>query len=133
MRFHGMAHTDVVARDYAAADGDARVVLLAHLDGRVVAVAGYDRLREPSAAEVAFAVADEMHGRGLATRMLEQLAEVATACAITRFDAVVLASDGAMLGVFAGAGFDMGGTRRTPRSSRPTRRRRATPSCAWRR
>jgi acyl-CoA synthetase (NDP forming) len=107
MRFLGPAHTDVVARDYAAADGDARVALLAHLDGRVIAVAGYNRLREPTAAEVAFAVADEMHGRGLATRMLEQLAEVAAARGIVRFDAEVLADNRAMLGVFAGAGFDV--------------------------
>jgi acyl-CoA synthetase (NDP forming)/GNAT superfamily N-acetyltransferase len=95
-----------VARDYAHADGDARVTLLAHLDGRVVAVAGYDRLNEPTAAEVAFAVADEMHGRGLATRLLEQLAEIAAARSITRFDAAVMAGNRAMLGVFAGAGFD---------------------------
>ena len=96
----------MVARDYAHADGDARVTLLAHLDERVVAVAGYDRLNEPGAAEVAFAVADEMHGRGLATRLLEQLAEIAAAHAITRFDAAVMAGNRAMLGVFAGAGFD---------------------------
>jgi acyl-CoA synthetase (NDP forming)/GNAT superfamily N-acetyltransferase len=95
-----------VARDYAHADGDARVTLLAHLDGRVVAVAGYDRLNEPMAAEVAFAVADEMHGRGLATRLLEQLAEIAASRSITRFDAAVMAGNRAMLGVFAGAGFD---------------------------
>jgi GNAT superfamily N-acetyltransferase len=107
MRFHGVPRTDVVAHDYAHADGDARVVLLAHLGGRIVAVAGYDRLREPIAAEVAFAVADEMHGRGLATRMLEQLAEVAAARGIVRFDADVMAGNRAMLGVFAGAGFDV--------------------------
>jgi acyl-CoA synthetase (NDP forming) len=82
------------------------VTLLAHLDDRVVAVAGYDRLNEPGAAEVAFAVADEMHGRGLATRLLEQLAEIAAARSITRFDAAVMAGNRAMLGVFAGAGFD---------------------------
>jgi acetate---CoA ligase (ADP-forming) len=101
-----MGRTDVVARDYANADGDARMTLLAHLDERVVAVAGYDRLNEPGAAEVAFAVADEMHGRGLATRLLEQLAEIAASRAITRFDAEVMAGNRAMLGVFAGAGFD---------------------------
>jgi acyl-CoA synthetase (NDP forming)/RimJ/RimL family protein N-acetyltransferase len=106
LRFHGMGRTDVVARDYAHADGDARMTLLAHLDERVVAVAGYDRLNEPGAAEVAFAVADEMHGRGLATRLLEQLAEIAAALGITRFDAEVMAGNRAMLGVFAGAGFD---------------------------
>jgi acyl-CoA synthetase (NDP forming) len=82
------------------------VTLLAHLDGRVVAVAGYDRLNEPGAAEVAFAVADEMHGRGLATRLLEQLAEIAAARGISRFDAEVMAGNRGMLGVFAGAGFD---------------------------
>jgi acetate---CoA ligase (ADP-forming) len=107
MRFHGHARTDVLSRDYAHADGDTRVILLAHLGDRVVAVAGYDRLREPTAAEVAFAVADEMQGRGLATRMLEQLADVAAARGITRFDAEVLAENRAMLGVFAGAGFDV--------------------------
>jgi acetate---CoA ligase (ADP-forming) len=106
MRFHGVGRTDVVARDYAQADGDARVALLARLGGRVVAVAGYHRLNEPTAAEVAFAVADEMQGRGLATRMLEQLAEVAAERGITRFDAEVMAGNRRMLGVFSGAGFD---------------------------
>jgi acyl-CoA synthetase (NDP forming)/GNAT superfamily N-acetyltransferase len=82
------------------------VALLARLGDRVVAVAGYHRLNEPSAAEVAFAVADEMQGRGLATRMLEQLADVAAERGITRFDAEVMAGNRRMLGVFAGAGFD---------------------------
>jgi acyl-CoA synthetase (NDP forming)/GNAT superfamily N-acetyltransferase len=107
MRFHGVARTDVIARDYAHADGDARVMLLAHLGAQVVALAGYDRLREPTAAEIAFAVADEMQGRGLATRLLEQLAEVAAARGIVRFDAEVMAGNRAMLGVFASAGFDV--------------------------
>ena len=56
MRFHGAGRTDLISRDYARADGDARVALLAHLGDRVVAVAGSDRLTEPDAAEVAFAV-----------------------------------------------------------------------------
>src|SRR3954468_20535460 len=107
LRFHGHGRTDIVARDYASADGDARVALLAHLGGRVVAVAGYDRLNEPGAAEVAFAVADDQHGRGLATRMLEQLAEVAAERGIERFDAEVMAENRPMLGVFSHAGFDV--------------------------
>jgi acetate---CoA ligase (ADP-forming) len=82
------------------------VALLARVGERVVAVAGYHRLNEPAAAEVAFAVADEMQGRGLATRLLEQLAEIATERGITRFDAAVMAGNRRMLGVFAGAGFD---------------------------
>ena len=39
-----------------------------------MALASYDRLRDPTAAEVAFAVADELQGLGIATRLLEQLA-----------------------------------------------------------
>jgi acyl-CoA synthetase (NDP forming)/RimJ/RimL family protein N-acetyltransferase len=105
LRFHGAGRTDLISRDYATADGDARVPLLAHLGDRVVAVAGYDRLNEPDAAEVAFAVADDLHGRGLATRMLEQLADIAAQRGITRFDAEVMTENRAMLHVFANAGF----------------------------
>jgi acyl-CoA synthetase (NDP forming)/RimJ/RimL family protein N-acetyltransferase len=106
-RFHGAGRTDIVSRDYAAADGDARLALLARFGERVVAVAGYDRLNEPGVAEVAFAVADDMQGRGLATRMLEQLAEVGAERGVRRFDAEVLSDNRAMLHVFAGAGFDV--------------------------
>jgi acetate---CoA ligase (ADP-forming) len=107
LRFHGFSRTDRPARDYANADGDARVALLARLGERVVAVAGYDRLNEPAAAEVAFAVSEDLRGRGMATSMLEQLAEVAADRGITRFDAEVLADNRAMLRVFSGAGFDV--------------------------
>src|SRR3954454_12082534 len=107
MRFHGHGRTDVVARDYASADGDTRVALLAHLGERVVAVASYDRLNEPGVAEVAFAVADDLHGRGLPPRMLEQLAGVAAERGLRRFDAEVMADNRPMLHVFAGAGFDV--------------------------
>ena len=71
----------------------------------VVAVAGFDGLREPRAAEVAFAVADDFQRRGAGTRMLEQLAEIAAERGITRFDAEVMFENRAMLGVFEGAGF----------------------------
>ena len=40
----------------------------------MVAVANYVRLRDPAVAEAAFAVADEHQGRGIGTRLLEQLA-----------------------------------------------------------
>ena len=79
--------------------------LIARHDGRVVAVAGFDGLREPRAAEVAFAVADDFQRRGAGTRMLEQLAEIAAERGINRFDAEVMFDNRAMLGVFEGAGF----------------------------
>ena len=62
LRFHGFGRVDGPAREYAEADGDDRVALIGRHGDRVVAAAGYDRLREPGAAEVAFAVADDFHG-----------------------------------------------------------------------
>lgn len=105
MRFHGYVRSDRVAAHYAAADGENRVALLAHRGGEIVAVAGYERLRELGAAEVAFAVLASEQGRGLGTRMLEQLAAHAAEHGIDRFDASVLAENRRMLGVFSSAGF----------------------------
>jgi RimJ/RimL family protein N-acetyltransferase len=107
MRFHGYARSDVAARAVVEAGGPDRCSLVARHDGRVVAVAGFDGLREMGAAEVAFAVADDFQRRGAATRMLEQLAEIATERGITRFYAEVLFANRAMLGVFEGAGFEV--------------------------
>jgi RimJ/RimL family protein N-acetyltransferase len=73
----------------------------------VVAAARYEALREPGVAEVAFAVADDFQARGAATRMLEQLAEIAAERGVRRFIAQVLTSNKPMLGVFGRAGFDV--------------------------
>ena len=48
-----------------------------HRRTRSSRVANYVRLRDPAAAEVAFAVADEYQRRGIGTRLLEQLAALA--------------------------------------------------------
>ncbi len=74
---------------------------------RVVAVANYVRLRDPKLAEAAFAVADAHQGRGIGTRLLEQLAARAAAVGIERFVAYVLPDNRAMLGVFESAGFQL--------------------------
>src|SRR5262249_60178021 len=58
-------------------------------------------------AEVAFAVADDYHGRGLATLLLGQLAEVAVANGIHVFEAEVLPSNYRMLDVFRQSGFPL--------------------------
>jgi acetate---CoA ligase (ADP-forming) len=105
MRLHGYGRTDIAARAASEAGGLDRFALIARHDGSVVAVAGFDGLREPRAAEVALAVADDFQRRGAGTRMLEQLAEIAAERGITRFDAEVQFSNRAMLGVFEGAGF----------------------------
>ena len=78
-------------------------------DGRevVVAVGNYERLRDPAAAEAAFAVADPYQRRGIGTRLVEQLALRAGREGIDRFVAEVLADNRDMLGVFEGLGFEL--------------------------
>ena len=55
-------------------------------------------------AEVAFAVADHMHHRGIATLLLEHLVSLARSRGITTFTAETLTENKAMLNVFADAG-----------------------------
>ncbi len=105
MRFHGVVRTEFPARHVVEAGGVDRFALICRHGERVVAVASYDCLREPGAAEVSFAVADDFRRRWTATRLLEQLAAVAAERGIRRFYAEVLADNTAAMGVFQGAGF----------------------------
>ena len=112
LRFHGVpALTPALAERVLAPDWVERGALIGTLAGtngaRVVAVATYDRLRDPAKAEVSFAVADALQGRGIGTRLLEQLAEIAGAHGIERFVAMVLPENVAMLRVFSDVGFDV--------------------------
>jgi acetyl coenzyme A synthetase (ADP forming)-like protein len=74
---------------------------------RVVAVANYERLRDPTIAEAAFAVADTYQRRGIGTRLVEQLAALAGRQGIERIVAEVLADNRDMLGVFSAIGFEL--------------------------
>ena len=80
-----------------------KVALLAISDGEVVGVASYVS-EVPGQAEVAFAVADHMHNRGVATLLLEHLISFARSHQITTFAAETLTENKAMLNVFADAG-----------------------------
>jgi acyl-CoA synthetase (NDP forming)/GNAT superfamily N-acetyltransferase len=71
---------------------------------RVVAHAVFE-VERPGRAEVAFAVADEMQGRGVATLLLAHLAQVASARGIHTFTATVLPENRRMIGVFRESGF----------------------------
>jgi len=104
-RFNGFVRTDLPARLDAEADGDDRVALAAWGPDRVVALGSFERLREPGVAEVAFAVADDFQGRGVATRILERLTEIAVERGIDRFVAEVEAGNKAMRRVFERVGF----------------------------
>ncbi len=73
-------------------------------DFSLVGQAGYARISHETA-EVAFAVADVMQGRGLATILLAHLAEVAHDRGITAFEAEVLPENHRMIAVFRDSGF----------------------------
>jgi acyl-CoA synthetase (NDP forming)/RimJ/RimL family protein N-acetyltransferase len=77
--------------------------LLAWLGSRLVGVASYE-LAGPDTAEVAFAVPDDLHGRGIATLLLEHLVSIARERGLHAFTAETLADNTAMLAVFSGAG-----------------------------
>ena len=84
-----------------------RAALVAMLGDDIIADARYDRWPGKDEAEVAFVVADEHHGRGISTLLLEHLAAIARLNGIVRFTAEVLADNRPMLAVFAKAGWPM--------------------------
>jgi acyl-CoA synthetase (NDP forming)/GNAT superfamily N-acetyltransferase len=79
--------------------------LLAWLDGDLVGVASYELQGQAEGfAEIAFAVPDRMHGRGVATLLLEHLVSLARSHGLRGFTAETLSENTAMLRVFADAG-----------------------------
>ena len=81
--------------------------LLAWQGGRLVGVAAYEPAGKPGVAEVACAVADDMHGRGIASLLLEHLVWRARQRGMRAFMAETLAENSAMLRVFTDAGLPM--------------------------
>ncbi len=112
-RFHGFPSlASATIEPFVEPDWDERGSLMGTLSEagraeRVVALANFVRLRDRSCAEVAFAVADELQGQGVGTRLLEQLAEPAGEAGITTFVAEVMPDNTPMLRVFEAAGFDV--------------------------
>ena len=78
--------------------------LLAWQGDRLVGVAAYEPAGKPGVAEVAFAVSDDMHGRGIASVLLEHLVWRARQSGLRAFTAETLAENSAMLRVFADVG-----------------------------
>ena len=95
---------DHEARRVTREPGPDHEALLAWLGGRLVGVASYEVTGQPGAAEIAFAVPDDMHGRGIATLLLEHLVSLARRRRLHAFTAEALADNAAMLRVFADAG-----------------------------
>jgi RimJ/RimL family protein N-acetyltransferase len=67
---------------------------------RIVCGIRYVRLTSPEAAEIALTVHDDFQNRGIGTFMVKLLARLAYEKGIRRFEADVLAENGAMLHVF---------------------------------
>ena len=108
LRFHGFpALGQKLVTPFLDPDWDERGALIGCFEGRIVALANYARLRDRRAAEVAFTVDDEFQGRGIGTRLLEQLVELAASVGIEEFVAEVLPENRSMLVVFRDAGFDV--------------------------
>jgi GNAT superfamily N-acetyltransferase len=82
---------------------DARTYVLLK-DGRVIGIADVERCDE-STSEIAFLVADDSHGLGVATLLLERAAEDARQAGVAWFVADVLAINHPMIEVLADAGF----------------------------
>lgn len=85
-------------------EGPDHAALLARLDDKLIGVASYEPTERPGVAEIAFAVSDEMHGRGVATLLLEHLVSLARQRRLTAFAAETLPENVAMQRVFADAG-----------------------------
>ena len=76
--------------------------------GRIVAFAGFYPGDGPvNRAEVAFAIADALQGRGIGTRLLERLADIAQEKGIRWFDAFVLGENRPMMDVFLESGYQV--------------------------
>jgi acetyl coenzyme A synthetase (ADP forming)-like protein len=94
------------AKVLASVDYNDTFALVGELGGRLVGVARYYRDEKAhDRAEVAFLIEDALQGRGIATRMLERLAEIAREKGITTFDAYVLGDNRKMMDVFMHTGF----------------------------
>jgi acyl-CoA synthetase (NDP forming)/GNAT superfamily N-acetyltransferase len=110
MRFFNLSRlaAETEARRICREPRTGHTALLALSGGEVVGCASYDALGGAEGpgpvAEIAFAVADHMHHRGIATLLLEHLVSFARSHQITVFTAQTLAENTPMLRVFADAG-----------------------------
>ncbi len=71
----------------------------------IIAIGRYYRLPNKTTAEVAFVIEDPYQGKGIGTRLMEWLANVARDNGITTFEASVLAENEEMMTVFRDYGF----------------------------
>ncbi len=91
-------------------NGTDRVAFVVETTGGIVAVGRYERMGDPTGAEVAFVVADAYQHHGLGSLLLARLVERAREVGITTFYAEILDGNRAMLGVLRDSGYPMTST-----------------------
>ena len=107
LRFFGTSSVaaEQAARRICREPGSDHAALLAMQDGRVVGYGIYERFGAGSpSAEVAMAIADDMHNRGVGTLLLEHLISLARGRGVRTLVAETLSENALMLKVFADAG-----------------------------
>jgi GNAT superfamily N-acetyltransferase len=97
--FTGAANMDFAAHLAASTGADRYGLIACDAAGVIVAHALYVRL-DDTRAEVGVEVADHLHGRGLGTLLIGDLARVAESHGVSRFTAQVLPENREMLEVF---------------------------------
>jgi acetyl coenzyme A synthetase (ADP forming)-like protein len=106
-RFMAVPRIDVHrVKALATVDYENEFALVGESQRGIVALAGFYRSgTSPDRAEVAFAIADHFQGRGIGTRMLERLADIARTRGVRTFNAYVLGENRRMMEVFLDCGF----------------------------
>jgi|GEM_PF-944461 len=83
------------------------VSLVCIVKDSIVGIANYNANSDLQSAEVSFLVKDEFQGRGIGTLLLEELAKYAWLRGIKELEAIVLADNYNMIGVFKNSGFEL--------------------------
>jgi GNAT superfamily N-acetyltransferase len=107
--FHKKELKEEELRRVTECDGVSAAVLVATVgsgDGETIVGLG-EYMRSGAAADIAFAVEEDFQDRGIASRLLQQLANIARANGILQFEADVLAENAPMLAVLRKSGLRM--------------------------
>ena len=104
---HHLSHQELVYLTQLDFVNHVGLVATYYKDGseQFIGVARYIRSDDPKRAEVAFAVSDAHQGRGVATLLLDHLADIARAAGIEIFEAIVMSDNSKMLEVLDHSGF----------------------------
>ncbi|PYI38344.1 GNAT family N-acetyltransferase [Arthrobacter psychrolactophilus] len=94
-------------RRFTELDYSNRVAFVITRGGKIIGIGRYDRLDDPTEAEVAFNVSDSNQGRGVGSILLEHLAAAAREKGIDKFSAEVLPENRKMIQVFSEAGYEV--------------------------